>query len=621
MVATSSTRTFPRAPWKRNEGTRARGDREGEGEECTGERAMSSRSPAVPGLEEFDPNVRWWSNLTGLTDSFNDSEGQSLLGPETTRTLIANLQGLSDDDRSRVTTSLLAFVGLFIAELLKIINDAETGERVVLLQSWLAPPQSDVTQLMQRNLEVGPGNFARLLVELQQDMEGMDKTRAATLAKAVGNKLNDLEGMEGDDLTARRTKDRRDRMRALLVAYEGIEQAMESAPPPDVQPTWSKLCPFIAQVDRGNGRQVERASGSGDAAGALDSEDEREGILVKRELEEEWAPATKEEAEELRRHDRQLREEEESQHGVEAFARFEAARAQEWEDWVMHTELQPSPRPPPTKRVRARVVMGTTRGDTLAEQTLEGDIAETDRVMLTFSIEESLSSGSKPGQGSLAAPSTPSTVQMTSTQIEKQLLQVKGAENEETDLDNFLHTAEGKEVYCGWLEGRVKDEEVRDKWGDHVLKVTKAIEDDSQALNTQKDCAKYQDRPLQSTAEQRGSSSEPGMEGLSQEERRTKRTREGAIASTVGYVAPFDEVNTEGEVLIGEGTDLREEGDEPELEAGMDVEEMDDIQLMQTANYVREKGSWDQGQETECQDTEVASFMQKGAAGKFEIRV
>ena len=51
-----------------------------------------------------------------------------------------------------MTTSLLAFVGLFIAELLKVVNDAEQGERV---QKWTWMDPGDETGLMKKSQVVG----------------------------------------------------------------------------------------------------------------------------------------------------------------------------------------------------------------------------------------------------------------------------------------------------------------------------------------------------------------------------------------------------------------------------------------------------------------------------------
>ena len=150
-----------------------------EAEERENEPASSSRTgPLVPGLQEFDPNVRWWSNLTGFTDPFDDGDVQSLLSPETSRTLIANLQGLDAEERARVTTSLLAFVGLFIAELMKVVNDAQYGDKVELLQRWSRVGLEDSFSLMQQQPKVGPGTFAKVLIDLQatrrrlQDLTG-----------------------------------------------------------------------------------------------------------------------------------------------------------------------------------------------------------------------------------------------------------------------------------------------------------------------------------------------------------------------------------------------------------------------------------------------------------------
>ena len=106
-----------------------------------------------------------------------------------------------------------------------------------------------------------------------------------------------------------------------------------------------------------------------------------------------------------------------------------------------------------------------------------------------------------------------------------------------------------------------------------------------------------------------GSSSEEGMEGLGPEERRQKRVRQGAIASTTGYIAPMNETNLEGEVQI-----------QAEV---MDVQEMEDMDLLQLAIYLdahmvdgRSDGLKGEGM-SRTDEEEHVSFMQRSAHVDF----
>ena len=193
------------------------------------------------------------------------------------------------------------------------------------------------------------------------------------------------------------------------------------------------------------------------AAGALHSEDEREGILVKRRPDEDWKPATKEEAEELRRHDLQLQEEEAAQARADAAAlsSLEAARAREWEDWAMESELRGVPdEAGPRKRVRAVVTMTTSRGAAVARGVVEGDVLRIEEVMLTFALQESSEApGHREGTADelLVAPTTPSTVLIPETQMEQQVQQMQEVRAQGVDLDSFMCSKEGGAAYQQWV--------------------------------------------------------------------------------------------------------------------------------------------------------------------------
>ena len=272
------------------------------------------------------------------------------------------------------------------------------------------------------------------------------------------------------------------------------------------------------------------------------------------------------------------------------------------------TQTQTSAR----KRVRATVVMSTQQGTTVQEVVMQGGVEATDTVMLGFTMSESLIEVDRDiiGHGATptlnGAPPTPSTIPVTETQVERQLRGAQAGKPADVDLDEFMD----REGFRQWMMGQSSDEWVRDQWGKDVLElflVMKTIEDDSQALRTQREePQKPRAVTLTLHEEARGSSSEPGMEGLGSEERRSKRVREGAIASTVGYVAPMDSDNDEEDTgpqgdAVARGQACRET---EECYEDMDVQEMDDVHLLQIEDNIGE--------------TEVTFLMQTGAAGKFQ---
>ena len=69
---------------------------------------------------------------------------------------------------------------------------------------------------MQHAVALGPGSFAKILTQLQEDLEKMGKARARKTSKHM---LRQLENMDKKN-TGMRSQDRMLRLTALLVAYE-----------------------------------------------------------------------------------------------------------------------------------------------------------------------------------------------------------------------------------------------------------------------------------------------------------------------------------------------------------------------------------------------------------------
>ena len=67
-----------------------------------------------------------------------------------------------------------------------------------------------------QSLEIGPGSFAKILLQLQGDLEKMDKVRAGSISRATQRILNNM----ADTTKGQRNRDRRQRLLALLVALD-----------------------------------------------------------------------------------------------------------------------------------------------------------------------------------------------------------------------------------------------------------------------------------------------------------------------------------------------------------------------------------------------------------------
>ena len=476
---TSSTRSFPKAPWA----GRRPAPEEDEAvcvEETDADAAGSSEAPgtraagaaaAIPGLDDLDPRIRWWSDVIGLTNPMNSTEGLTVLDPDTTNTIISSLQDQGEIERARTVRSVLSFLGLFIAELLRAIHDAEHGDRVVL---------------MQHTVEFGPGNFAKILTQTQEDVEKMGKARAKAAVKYMMERMED-GNQEGRGI---RTQDRRLRLTALLVAYnedevETAEVMTCNSSEFEWEPAWlwAKVAPFLVE-EHGRPDPGEQARGSNDAAGAIDEEDEKEGILVRRAPGRQWERATQAEAEEIRRHEEQLNAEAAAQEQADehAFRRLQASKLQDWEDWAMTSEMEAMPERS-MKRVRVVMVLGAEGGNTTAEGVLEGLMPTESAPMVTMTMSHEVV-GPDPGRQVLGPP-TPDTVLVRDDQIAEQMAEAEQA----VDLDSFLSSGPGRRWFENWQSGQIDDEMVTSRWGKAVLElfvVTRTIEDNPSALDTQK---------------------------------------------------------------------------------------------------------------------------------------
>ena len=110
------------------------------------------------------------------------------------------------------------------------------------------------------------------------------------------------------------------------------------------------------------------------------------------------------------------------------------------------------------------------------------------------------------------------------------------------DLDGLLSSEQGTGWCQGWRKTEISDEMVLQKWGKDALElfsVAKTIEEDLQALDTlrMEHQARDDERRISSVENARveeASSSSEGTGMMSAEEKRARKTREGAVATRVG---------------------------------------------------------------------------------------
>ena len=150
----------------------------------------------------------------------------------------------------------------------------------------------------------------------------------------------------------------------------------------------NELLPHLQPETGGTG-----AASSSDAVvvpcGSAQQQDLDDGYRVRRGPQGEWELPTEEERAQLKAHDADTQREAKQQEMADedAYQRYMASKARSWDYWAFHNAMHHA-EAPLRKRVRiAVVVVGTTTG-TVAEGVLQGDMAEKDKVMVTFGVEE-----------------------------------------------------------------------------------------------------------------------------------------------------------------------------------------------------------------------------------------
>ena len=180
-------------------------------------------------------NVLWWSELVGLNDPMANC--QTVLSNETVDTIISNIRPMSVAHRTYMLSELIPFLGAFMAELLRAINEAVTGNPDEIVEVPVDDDDQEVLMQLEMALKVGnhgdaistmqvgwetPVPFGSKLSMLQAHLNGMDESRSAQAASRLRTMTERLRRLAGD-LTKQR-QDRFDRLEALIACYHVGEQ-------------------------------------------------------------------------------------------------------------------------------------------------------------------------------------------------------------------------------------------------------------------------------------------------------------------------------------------------------------------------------------------------------------
>ena len=150
----------------------------------------------LPTVGQAGPSVRFWSNMTGLTDPMCDEDDDGPLIPEGSEDNIAyNLQQMGDRERADAYLGLIQFLAMFMAELMKAISRANGPDVIVLLQGQMElhpgnkkgeDGEQDTFVLVQTTGRQVPATaFGSQLAALQTHLNSMSERMAGETARRL----------------------------------------------------------------------------------------------------------------------------------------------------------------------------------------------------------------------------------------------------------------------------------------------------------------------------------------------------------------------------------------------------------------------------------------------------
>ena len=258
----------------------------------------------------------------------------------------------------------------------------------------------DASSHMQIAARVGPTTvFASYLARLQAHFESMTREQSANIIHYLHDKLNKWRNEWVMALTSV-SRDRADRLWALLVTYQGEPTCIQETDVNWAEERWKEVVKML-QIDAVRAADVEqfRLPRRGGPVKLVDTQVETtqaerasssEDVLVRRTPEGGWERATEAEKEELAKHDSDLREAEQrqAQHDEHIWTSHQASQAREWDDWAIQSEMSGSIRLRPLKKFKVRVAVMDSDHNELATSDLTGEVEINDTPQVTFVVQE-----------------------------------------------------------------------------------------------------------------------------------------------------------------------------------------------------------------------------------------
>ena len=259
----------------------------------------------------------------------------------------------------------------------------------------------DFVSYMQVTARPGPMTlFASHLARLQAHLESMTVLQRANIIKYLQGKLDKWREEWILALTSV-SRDRADRLWALLITYQGEPGCIEDKDARWAEARWAELVDML-RIDAVRMEEVgpfrlpgtlveieDSQTGGATSSGGTTSSGE---VMVQRKPQGPWEPATKLEEEELARKDaddeqvRRLQQ----QHDEELWAAHQAARARDWDDWAVDSEMNnpSSSQERPSKRFKIRVSVMDQDHNELDIADMEAEMEAGDVPVITVAMQE-----------------------------------------------------------------------------------------------------------------------------------------------------------------------------------------------------------------------------------------
>ena len=376
-----------------------------------------------------------------------------------------------------------------------VINESD------MVEGWLetgaengTPPaeEDDVCSHMHVAAKVGPTTaFASYLARLQAHFESMMKEQSANVIHHLYQRLEEWRSEWVMALTSV-SRDRADRLWALLVTYQAEPTCIADSDKKWADSRWQEVVEML-QID------AVRAASVGDfrlpdQSGVIRIEDtQREqasssgDVLVQRQPGMPWEKATKEEKDELSRHDAELKEEEDLQaeRDEELWQSHQAAEARTWDEWAMRTELEDTTRMRPLKRFRVKIAVTDSEHNELAVADLRGEVDIHDVPQVNVVVQERVVQVPAQEEPDVQpAPAIHNATEARQAEEGKEDDQAEtvavasptgdmdeGVDENMTDLGAIMETVMGRQWFQLFTQRQVDAEMVKKRWGAAVLEI------------------------------------------------------------------------------------------------------------------------------------------------------